>query len=314
MKLKLLLLSLVAGIFSGCYKPYDDTDITKQIEELEGSSAALESLCARLNTDMTMVSRLAEAKALNNKAVEVTPRKDGDKVTGYSVLLSDGSILEITCPSDGKDGYIGNPGADAQVPVVGAADFEGQQCWTLNGEFLKVDGAPVPLYSHAEGEKRDGRTPKLKVENGKWYSTFAENPTEADWTEIHVGVLYGDGNIFSAVNVEDGNAVFELSSGETLTLPMAKKLLLTLTSASGQLAPGGTCEVDYTLESDDESVTVEIFAPAGWTASASAGKVSITSAADAQAEMTVQVVVFATESDGESVFQVVNITVKEDQA
>ena len=96
MKRKLLLLSLVAGIFSGCYKPYDDTDITKQIEELEGSSAALESLCARLNTDMTMVSRLAEAKALNNKAVEVTPRKDGEKVTGYSVLLSDGSAQKRT--------------------------------------------------------------------------------------------------------------------------------------------------------------------------------------------------------------------------
>ena len=309
MKRILLMLSLAVGAICSCSEVYDDTEIAKQIEILEGRAAALKDLCERVNTGIMLVERLSQAKELNCKVVQVTPKVDDNgSVESYSVLLSDGTTVEIVCASDGKNGYVGTPGQDAEVPAVGIVNHDGQDFWALSGELLKdSDGNPVPLYSFAGGEKKDGRTPSLKVEDGKWYYRFDQGE---EWMQMNIGVIYGDGNVFSSVAIENGNAVFSLSAGGTISIPMLKKLSLSLGSYEMTITKGGVSELTYTLVAD-EGTEVSAFVPVGWSASVQQGMVTITAPSDVSAGQSVQVIVFATTPSGESVFQVVNIKVVE---
>ena len=303
------MLSLAVGAICSCSEVYDDTEIAKQIEILEGRTAALRDLCERVNTGITLVERLSQAKELNCKVVQVTPKTDENgRIVSYTVLLSDGTTLEIVCASDGKNGYVGTPGQDAEVPAIGIVNIDGQDFWTLGGELLRdSDGDPVPLYSFTGGDKKDGRTPSMKVEDGKWYYRFEQTD---EWMPINIDVIYGDGNIFSSVTIEDGNAVFSLSAGGSISIPMLKTLSLSLSSLEMTVTKGGLCQLAYTLVAD-EGTQVCAFAPLGWGASVEQGVVSITAPSDVAVGVSVQVIIFATAPSGESVFQVVNIKVVE---
>lgn len=302
-------MSLAAGALVGCAEAYDDTEIKNKIEELEGRTDALKDLCDRVNTGITLVSRLEEARQLNRKVTQVVENRDeAGEVIGYSISFTDGSELSIECPADGKDGYVGKPGEDAQVPAIGVVQHEGQDCWAIGGELVKDEnGNPVPLYTYAGGEKRDGRTPELKVEGGKWYYRLE---TSDEWTPIDVSVIYGDGNLFSSVQEDGDQVVFHFSAGGSLALEKARVFSMKLETFSQTVKAGESVEVSYILIADEQT-KLEVFAPVGWTASVADGKVTVSAPADAADGTSVQVVVFATRSDGESVCQVLNITVEQ---
>ena len=309
MKRILILMSLTAWALIGCTQAYDDTEIKNMLEDLEARTEALKDLCERVNTSIVLVNRLEEARQLNVKVIEVVPDKDADgKVTGYAVTLSDGTVLKVNCPPDGKDGYVGKPGEAAQVPAIGIVQHKGEDCWAIGGELVKDEnGNPVPLYSYAGGEKRDGRTPELKVEGGKWYYRLE---TTGEWTPIDVSVVYGDGNLFSSVQEDGDKVMFHLSAGGSLALEKAMGFSLKLETLSALVKAGNQVEVSYTLSTDDPQTKVEAFVPVGWTASVADAKVTVSAPADAAAGTSVQVVVFATRTDGESVCQVLNVTVE----
>lgn len=302
-------MSLAAGALVGCAEAYDDTEIKNKIEELEDRTAALRDLCDRVNTGITLVSRLEEARQLNRKVTQVVENRDeAGEVTGYSISFTDGSDLTIECPADGKDGYVGKPGEDAQVPAIGVVQHEGRDCWAIGGELVKDEnGNPVPLYTYAGGEKRNGRTPELNVEGGKWY--YRLEATD-EWTPIDISVIYGDGNIFSSVKEDGDKVIFQLSAGGSLALEKARFFSLKLETLSTTVKAGESVEVSYILVAD-EHAKLEVFAPVSWIASVTDDKVTVSAPADAVVGTSVQVVVFATGSDGESVYQVLNITVEE---
>lgn len=302
-------MSLAVGALVGCAEAYDDTEIKNKIEELEGRTDALKDLCDRVNTGITLVSRLEEARQLNRKVTQVVENRDeAGEVIGYSISFTDGSDLTIECPADGKDGYVGKPGEDAQVPAIGVVQHEGQDCWAIGGELVKDEnGNPVPLYTYAGGEKRDGRTPELKVEGGKWYYRLE---TSDEWTPMDVSVIYGDGNLFSSVQEDGDQVVFHFSAGGSLALEKARVFSMKLETLSQTVKAGESVEVSYILIADEQT-KLEVFAPVGWTAFVADGKVTVSAPADAADGTSVQVVVFATRSDGESVCQVLNITVEQ---
>ena len=303
-------MSLAAGALVGCAEAYDDTEIKNKIEELEDRTAALRDLCDRVNTGITLVSRLEEARQLNRKVTQVVENRDeAGKVTGYAVSFTAGSDLTIECPADGKDGYVGKPGEDAQAPSIGVVQHDGKDCWTIGGELVRdEEGNPVPLYAYEGGEKTDGRTPQMKVEEGRWYYRLAETD---QWTPVAVSVIYGDGNLFASVQEDGDNVVFNLSAGGSLTLKKVKFFSMRLETLSASVKAGNDIEISYFLTADDTQIEVEAFAPAGWAVTVSEGKILVSAPADAAAGTSVQVVVFATGSDGESVYQVLNITVEE---
>jgi len=308
MKRILILMSLTAWALIGCTQAYDDTEIKNMLEDLEARTEALKDLCERVNTSIVLVNRLEEARQLNVKVMDIVADKDETgKVIGYTVSLSDGTSLKLDCPADGQDGYVGKPGEDAQVPAIGIMQHEGKDCWAIGGELVKdEDGNPVPLYTYAGGEKRDGRTPELKVEGGKWY--YRLEPTE-EWTPIDVSVIYGNGNLFSSVQEDGDKVTFQLSAGGSLALEKASYFSMKLETLSKTVKAGETVEVSYFLVADEQT-KLEVFAPVGWTASVADGKVTLAAPADAAAGISVQVVVFATRTDGESVCQVLNVTVE----
>ena len=109
------------------------------------------------------------------------------------------------------------------------------------------------------------------------------------------------------INTEIG--VFQFSAGGSLALEKASYFSMKLETLSKTVKAGETVEVSYILEADEQT-KLEVFAPVGWTASVADGKVTVAAPADAAAGISVQVVVFATRTDGESVCQVLNVTVE----
>ena len=124
-------------------------------------------------------------------------------------------------------------------------------------------------------------------------------------------MIYGDGNLFASVQEDGDNVVFNLSAGGSLTLKKVKFFSMRLETLSASVKAGNDIEISYFLTADDTQIEVEAFAPAGWAVTVSEDKILVSAPADAAAGTSVQVVVFATGSDGESVYQVLNITVEE---
>lgn len=306
MKRILIVLSLALGAIWGCSEAYDDTEIKNMIEDLEGRTAALEDLCARVNTGIMLVSRLEEACQLKVKVKDVAENKDdAGRTVSYTVTLTDGSVLTITCPTDGKDGYVGKPGADASAPEISTGEHGGVLCWMIGGEFAKDgNGNPVPLYTYASGTQTKGRTPVLKVEGEQWFYRFSE--TE-DWTPVRM--VYGDGNVFSSVTDNGDEVIFELSAGGSMALAKVSVFSLSLGISTAEVAPGKSFEFTYTVEPADLETTVEAFVPAKWKAVAADGKVTVVVPADAEAGTKADIVVFATKETGESVYRIINVTV-----
>lgn len=307
MKRILMVLSLAFGVFWGCSEAYDDTEIKEMIENLEGRTAALEALCARVNTGIMLVSRLEEACQLKLKVKDVTEDKDeSGRTVSYTVTLTDGSILTVPCPADGKDGYVGKPGADASAPEISAGEYEGVLCWMIGGEFAKdEDGNPVPVYTYESGNQVKGKTPIMKVEDGQWYYRF---PDTEEWTPVRM--VYGDGNVFSSVTDNGEEVVFELSAGGSIILAKVKEFSITLGISSAEVAPGGSFEFTYAVQPAGLVTTVEVFVPSKWKADVADGKVTVTASADAVVGTKADIVVFATKETGESVYRIVNVTVK----
>lgn len=306
MKRILFVLSLALGVAWGCTKAYDDTQIKEAIQDLEDRTAALKDLCSRVNTGIILVSRLEEACQLKTKVKDVVENKDqSGKVASYTVTLTDGSTLTITCPADGKDGYVGKPGADAQAPEISIKDYNGLLCWMIGGEFVRDENNnPIPVYAYQSGEQVKGRTPELKVENGKWYYRF---DASQDW--VLIPMVYGDGNVFSSV-VDNGNdVVFELTAGGSITLPKVIPFSISLNNSSVEAAPGKSFEFSYVVQSEDSETKVEVFLPSKWCADIAEEKITVSLPADAVVGTKADVVVFATKTTGESVFQVLNVKV-----
>ena len=78
-------------------------------------------------------------------------------------------------------------------------DADGRWYWTLNGSWLYVNGAKVPV------SVGDGVTPKMKIENGMWYVSYDNGTT---WTET--GKATGDdGAACGIVSIkEDSSGIY----------------------------------------------------------------------------------------------------------
>lgn len=49
--------------------------------------------------------------------------------------------------------------------------------WTLNGEFIVIDGEKRPVCGLVSGSTSDSVAPRLKLENNDWYVTYDNGRT-----------------------------------------------------------------------------------------------------------------------------------------
>ena len=188
-KILLMIVPLMALI--GC--SYDDTDIQKRLDDLDGQLTELQALVKALKSDVTTLKELVAGKRFIS---DVQPGEDGGYVITLVTAAGETSTITI---SDGEDGT---------SSVIGVKqDSDGVYYWTLNGDFILDNGKKLPV---------SGVTPEFKIENSHWWVSYDNGAT---WTDC--GQAQTDQNLFKSVATsEDGKLVYlTLADGTRYPLP-----------------------------------------------------------------------------------------------
>ena len=192
---------------------YDDDDLWNSVHGLENRVAKLEELCKQMNTNISSLQTIVTALQNNVYVTGTTPLMKDGKEIGYTITFSKGNPITIYHGKDGQDGE------DGTTPTIGVKkDTDGVYYWTLNGEFIVVDGGKI----QAEGKDgTNGTTPQFKIENDYWFVSYDNG---ANWTQL--GKATGEDGIggdsmFSGVDYETSTdyVIFTLSNGTQIKLP-----------------------------------------------------------------------------------------------
>jgi len=239
-----ILLGIAALSFTSCQK-YDDSSINGRVDDLENRVTELEKLVSDLNTTVQSLSTLVRDLQDDIRVVSMTTLETG----GYELTLSNGQTLTIKDGEDGKE------------PSIGVKEDEnGILCWTVNGDFLKNEGANVPVSVAPEFEIREGQL-YYKVGDGEWQ------------------LIEGSANIGVVKDVrksEDGTKVIiELADG-TIEIPIVQTQTFSLNIENTEVAvsAGATTQVNYTITSADDATKVTAIPVNGYSVTVSSVSVS----------------------------------------
>ena len=213
---KVFLTLLAAASLCAC-----NGDLKDRVDTLETKVAALES---KVNENVSSIAKLAEAAANAVTIVSVTPNEDK---TSYTIKFSDGQTAVL---ANGKD---------AEAPVVGMKEFEGELYWTVNGEFMTNNGAKVPV---------SGKTPQFKIQDGKWYVSYDGKA----WDEIPVS-----GTVEPKLEMTETETEYVFTLGETvIKIVKEKAFAIKVKADSRMVVSGQVVTIGYTLFGADATTHV----------------------------------------------------------
>ena len=228
---------------------FDDSDIWDKLNDHEYRIAYLEEVCNKMNADIVNLQTIVTALETNDNIVNASPLQDG---SGYVLIFKSGKSIIINHGKDGVDGTNGKDGADGKdgvTPTISVMkDVDGIYYWTINGEWLLINGEKVraSAIDGADGKDgvdgtdgidgvdgingKDGITPQFKIENNYWYISYDNG---ASWDMLGKatgsngldGINGADGDsMFKRVYVEDGYVCFEMNDGvgTIIRLPLMK--------------------------------------------------------------------------------------------
>ena len=216
---KLLAFAALFAVVALTSCKYDDDDLWNSVHGLENRVAKLEELCKQMNTNISSLQTIVTALQNNVYVTGTTPLMKDGKEIGYTITFSKGNPITIYHGKDGQDGE------DGITPTISVKkDTDGVYYWTLNGEFIVVDGGKI----QAEGKDgTNGTTPQFKIENDYWFVSYNNG---ANWTQLgkatgedgkdgEDGV--GGDSMFSGVDYETSTdyVIFTLADGTQIKLP-----------------------------------------------------------------------------------------------
>lgn len=213
---KVFLTLLAAASLCAC-----NGDLKDRVDTLETKVAALES---KVNENVSSIAKLAEAAANAVTIASVTPNEDK---TSYTIKFSDGKTAVLT------------NGKDAEAPVVGMKEFEGDLYWTVNGEFMTNNGAKVPV---------SGKTPQFKIQDGKWYVSYDGKA----WDEVPVS-----GTVEPKLEMTETETEYVFTLGETvIRIVKEKAFAIKVKADSRMVVSGQVVTIGYTLFGADATTHV----------------------------------------------------------
>ncbi|MCD8033339.1 MAG: PL29 family lyase N-terminal domain-containing protein [Alistipes sp.] len=256
MKKLFICLSVISVLLASCSKDYDDSALWDSVNGLENRVAKLEELCKQMNTNISSLQEIVKALKERESITNVSTLSDG---SGYSITFTSGKTITIY---HGKNGSDGTNGVTPTISVK--QDGDGVYYWTVNGNWLIVDGKKVKAIGTdgADGsdgndgtdgtDGKDGITPKFKIDGGYWYISY---DNEQSWNQL--GKATGDSGLngengdafFKEVSIADGFVVFILNDKEStkIKIPFYSETELTV-----HISEPGTLE---TLVSEQEQRT-----------------------------------------------------------
>lgn len=213
---KVFLTLLAAASLCAC-----NGDLKDRVDTLETKVAALES---KVNENVSSIAKLAEAAANAVTIASVTPNEDK---TSYTIKFSDGKTAVLT------------NGKDAEAPVVGMKEFEGELYWTVNGEFMTNNGVKVPV---------SGKTPQFKIQDGKWYVSYDGKA----WDEVPVS-----GTVEPKLEMTETETEYVFTLGETvIRIVKEKAFAIKVKADSRMVVSGQVVIIGYTLFGGDATTHV----------------------------------------------------------
>ena len=210
---KLLAFAALFAVVALTSCKYDDDDLWNSVHGLENRVAKLEELCKQMNTNISSLQTIVTALQNNVYVTGTTPLMKDGKEIGYTITFSKGNPITI---------YHGKDGEDGTTPTISVKkDTDGVYYWTLNGEFIVVDGGKIQAEGKDGTNGTNGTTPQFKIENDYWFVSYDNG---ANWTQL--GKATGEDGIggdsmFSGVDYKTSTdyVIFTLADGTQIKLP-----------------------------------------------------------------------------------------------
>ena len=237
MRIKTIIaVALSTAIFVSCA---DTTYIDRELEDLKNQLVQLQQQCSTLNNSLETLDQTLAALKNRDFVTSVNPLQGSDgKTNGYVITFVNQPTITIWLPEETQDI---TPPVQVHVPVISVKmDQDGQYYWTCDGEFIKdASGNKIPTGT-------DGATPKLKVEDQKWYVSYNGGSTWeylADMPQQQI-----NGYVFSSVDTSDATkVVITLADSQKITLPTAYDSLISVSVESPDVLhnPGDVITILY---------------------------------------------------------------------
>ena len=201
---------------------YDDDDLWHSVHGLENRVAKLEELCKQMNTNISSLQTIVTALQNNVYVTGTAPLMQDGKEIGYTITFSKGNPITIYHGKDGQDGE------DGTTPTIGVKkDTDGVYYWTLNGEFIVVDGGKIQAEGKDGINGTNGTTPQFKIENDYWFISYDNGNT---WMQLGkaTGENGKDGedgvggdSMFTGIDYKTSTdyVIFTLADGTQIKLP-----------------------------------------------------------------------------------------------
>ena len=178
---------------------------------------ALQRLCNETNTNLSALQTIVTALQNNDYITSVDPLTEDGKVVGYTIKFAKSNPIVIYNGKDGTDGVDGN------TPIIGVKkDTDDIYYWTLDGEFIVVDGQKIKAQGTDGNNGVDGSdvvTPKLEIRESYWWISY-DNGT--NWTQLGkaTGENGADGKDGDSIKItqDENNVYFELVDGTIITI------------------------------------------------------------------------------------------------
>ena len=259
---KTLIVSGLIATMSAACTPYDDTDVKNQLAGLDKRVTALEEAITRLNTNISALASAVDALRNQDTIEKVEALADG---TGWTVTFSQSGVVTIYHGIDGIDGTNGHN------PVVSIAkDTDDEYYWTIDGEFVLVNGEKVKATAEVAAPQLD-ITPegflRISYDGG------------LTWNEL--GQAGISSCVLETVTETEDDVKFLLSDGKSIVIPKGQTFALNISTKSFPILAGVAESFEYTVTSSDSETIVDGFGTNGYevvveSAGRSAGKVTVT--------------------------------------
>ena len=244
--MKKILFAICSAMLAFC-ACQDIEELTGRVDDLENRVSYLEELCKDLNSNVALIQAFVTAHENDLYIKNVTEVSDGFTVTftnGLTYTLKNGEKGNKGDKGpQGDQGIQGPKGEDAVAPIVSVKlDTDGGYYWTLNGEWIIVDGKKVSAL---------GVTPQLKIQDGKWMICYGGDK----WEEVGPAYDYS-----TAITItEDETAVYlTLQDGTQFVIEKVPGFSFKVESTDVAVSAGKNVELKYTLSDGDESVRFEV--------------------------------------------------------
>ena len=210
-------IALLVFCLYGCSDTtYDDTNLWAEIESVKERVESLEKSVTATNDNLITLQQIIQALQQDITIKDVTPTNNG-----YTITFSDNTVATIT---NGIDGV------NAPTISVAQDDTDGNYYWTLDGEWLLIDGAKVQAngIDGKDGQNgndgKDATAPQIRI-----------NSTSKEW-EISAdgGVTWSSTGVIA--EGKDGATGNNGTNGDSLfkTIDLSNDNFVTITLTNGE--------------------------------------------------------------------------------